>query len=163
MPAGFVKVENVPFYSQLAYQCGPACLAGVLNFYGENVTPDEIAKAIFRENIGGTVTLDMMLYARQKGFSATWYNGSANDIQQAVDKGVPLIVMVDLGIANISKNHYLVVVGYSMEGVIANSGKNREKHIRWDHFLSQWERAEHWTLRIIPKIQGQVRKDPRKE
>ena len=151
-PAGSGKVENVPFYSQLTYQCGPASLSGVLNFYGEEETPDKIARAIFRGNIRGTVTLDMVLYAREKGFSARWYSGSTHDIQCAVDGGVPLIVMVDLGFANLSKYHYMVVVGYEPEGVIVNSGKEREKLIRWGRFLSPWKRTKCWTLRIEPKF-----------
>ena len=151
-PSGSGKVENVPFYPQLTYQCGPASLAGVLNFYGDAVTPDQIARAIFRDNIHGTVTLDMILYAREKSFSARWYSGSAYDIQCAVDGNVPLIVMVDLGFANLSKYHYMVVVGYEPEGVIVYSGKEREKLIRWDRFLSRWKRTKSWTLRIEPKL-----------
>ncbi len=151
-PAGSGKVENVPFYSQLTYQCGPASLAGVLNFYGYAVTPDQIARAIFRDDIHGTVTLDMVLYVREKGFSAKWYSGSTNDIQCAVDGDVPLIVMIDLGFANLSKYHYLVVIGYGQEGVIVNSGKEREKLMRWDRFLPRWQRTKCWTLRIEPEI-----------
>ncbi|UCF82128.1 MAG: C39 family peptidase [Desulfobacteraceae bacterium] len=149
--AGSGKVENVPFYSQLTYQCGPASLAGVLHFYGDAVTPDQIAGAIFRDNIHGTVTLDMVLYARKKGFSARWYSGSAYDIQCAVDGNVPLIVMVDLGFANLSKYHYMVVVGYEPKGIIVNSGKDREKLISWNRFLPRWKRTKSWTLRIQPK------------
>jgi ABC-type bacteriocin/lantibiotic exporter with double-glycine peptidase domain len=145
-------VENVPFYSQLSYQCGPASLAGVLNFYGEAETPDKIAKAIFRDNIRGTVTMDMVLYAREKGFSTRWYRGGTHDIQCSVDGGVPLIVMVDLGFANLSKYHYMVIVGYEPEGVVVNSGKEHEKLMRWDRFLSLWKRTKFWTLRIEPKF-----------
>ena len=151
-PAGSGKVENVPFYSQLTYQCGPASLAGVLNFYGYAVTPEQIARAIFRDEIHGTVTLDMVLYVREKGFSAMWYSGSANDIQRAVDGDVPLIVMIDLGFANLSKYHYLVVIGYGQEGVIVNSGKERERLMRWNRFLRRWQRTKCWTLRIEPEI-----------
>ena len=145
-------VEDVPFYSQSAYQCGPASLAGVLNFYGDSVTPDQIARAIFRDNIHGTVTLDMVLYARERGYSASWYSGSVNDIQRAVDGDVPLVVMIDLGFANLRKSHYLVVIGHDQEGVIVNSGKEREKLMRWDRFLPRWQRTKCWTLRIEPKI-----------
>ncbi|NIW44576.1 MAG: hypothetical protein GWN30_07355, partial [Gammaproteobacteria bacterium] len=63
----------VPFFPQLDYQCGPASLAGVLNYYGDHVGPDEIAEAIYRENIRGTVSLDMVLYVRKRGFASTWY------------------------------------------------------------------------------------------
>jgi predicted double-glycine peptidase len=159
---GSGKVENIPFYPQLAFQCGPASLAGVLTFYGEDVTPDEVADAVFRKHIRGTVTLDMVLYARHKGFSAKWYSGSVDDIRRSVNEGVPLIVMVDFGLANISNNHYIVVVGYNQDGVIVNSAKAREKLITWNHFLTRWDRTERWTLRIEPVIPVQSEKAPSK-
>jgi predicted double-glycine peptidase len=151
-PTGSGKVENVPFYSQLTYHCGPACLAGVLNFYGDAVTANQIAKAIFRDNIHGTVTLDMVFYVRERGFSARWYSGNTNDIQGAVDGDVPLIVMIDLGFANLRKYHYMVVIGYNQEGIIVNSGKVAGKFMRWDRFLPLWQRAKCWTLRVEPEI-----------
>jgi len=73
------------------------------------------------------------------------------DIRRSVNEGVPLIVMVDLGLARVSRNHYMVVVGYSPEGIIANSGKVREKSISWSRFLTQWNRAGRWTLRVERK------------
>ena len=145
---GSGRVNKVPFYPQVSFQCGPASLAGVLNFFGEGVTPDEIAEAIFRRDIRGTVTLDMVLYARRRGFFAEWYNGSVDDIRRSVDGSVPLIVMVDLGFAGVPKNHFMVVVGYTPEGVIANSGKTREKLISWKAFLARWNRTKRWALRI---------------
>ena len=145
---GSGKVNEVPFYPQVSFQCGPASLAGVLNFFGESVTPDEIAEAIFRRDIRGTVTLDMVLYARKRGFFAEWYNGSVDDIRRSVDERVPLIVMVDFGFAGVRKNHFMVVVGYTPEGVIANSGKTREKLIPWKDFLVYWNRTNRWALRI---------------
>ena len=159
---GSGKVEGVPCYPVLAYQCGPASLAGVLNFYGEGVTPDEIAEAIFRKHIRGTVTLDMVLYARNKGFSAKWYSGSVDDIRRSVDQGVPLIVMVDFGFANVINNHYMVVVGYGPKGVIAHSAKMPEELTTWKHFLKRWDRTQRWTLRIEPEISPQSEKVPSK-
>jgi ABC-type bacteriocin/lantibiotic exporter with double-glycine peptidase domain len=148
---GSGKVDKVPFYPQVSFQCGPASLAGVLSFFGEGVTPEEIAEAIFRRDIRGVVTLDMLLYARKRGFFAEWYNGSLEDIRRSVDERVPLIVMVDFGFAGIRKNHFMVVVGYTPEGVIANSGKTREKLISWEYFRARWNRTKRWALRIEQK------------
>jgi hypothetical protein len=150
-PAGAARVADVPFFPQLDYQCGPASLAGVLNYYGKRISPEEIAQAIFRENIRGTVTLDMLLYAREQGFAARWSSATVGDIVQAVDERVPLIVMVDYGFSVISRNHYMVVVGYDPKGILANSGPSRETHISWNDFLPTWERAKCWALRIEPK------------
>jgi ABC-type bacteriocin/lantibiotic exporter with double-glycine peptidase domain len=150
-PAGAARLADVPFFPQLDYQCGPASLAGVLNYYGKRITPDEIARAIFREKIRGTVTLDMVLYAREQGLSARWSSATVGDIVQAVDERIPLIVMVDYGFSVVSQNHYMVVVGYDPKGIVANSGTTRETHIPWKDFLPTWERAKRWTLRIEPK------------
>ena len=150
-PVGAARLANVPFFPQLDYQCGPASLAGVLNYYGKRITPEQVAQAIFRENIRGTVTLDMALYARDQGLSARWFNGSAAEIVEAIDSGSPLIVMVDYGFSVVSQNHYMVVVGYDQKGIVANSGTSRETHVSWSDFLPTWERAKRWTLRIEPK------------
>ena len=150
-PVGAARLANVPFFPQLDYQCGPASLAGVLNYYGKRITPEEVAQAIFRENIRGTVTLDMVLYAREQGFSARWFNGSVGEIVETINAGSPLVVMVDYGFSVVSRNHYMVVVGYDSEGIVANSGTSRETHISWSDFLPTWEKANRWTLRIEPK------------
>jgi len=150
-PAASARLANVPFFPQLDYQCGPASLAGVLNYYGKIVDPQKIARAIFRENIRGTVTLDMVLYARDQGLSARWFSGSVGELVEAINSGNPVIVMVDYGFSVVSHNHYMVVVGYGPTGIVANSGTSRETHISWSDFLPTWERAQRWTLRVEPK------------
>ena len=153
-PPGTARLDHVPFFPQVDYECGPASLAGVLNYYGKKVTPEQVAAAIFRPKIRGTVTLDMVLYAREQGLSANWYSGSVGDLVRAMNEGVPLIVMVDFGFAAISKNHYMVVVGYGPDGIVANSGTSRETLILWKDFLPTWERAKCWTLRIEAREPG---------
>jgi ABC-type bacteriocin/lantibiotic exporter with double-glycine peptidase domain len=150
-PSQAVLLKDVPFFPQLDYQCGPASLAGVLNYYGDTVTPGEIAEAIYRQKIRGTVSLDMVLYARQRGFASKWYEGSAADVIGAVDSGSPLVVMIDLGFSLARAYHYMVITGYSSQGVIANTGTTPQKLISWERFMSQWEKTHNWTLLITPK------------
>ncbi len=150
-PAGSGMVPSVPFYPQLDFQCGPASLAGVLNYHGAAVSPDEIARAIYRKGVRGTLSLDMVLYARDQGFSAEFYRGSFEDIVASVDACVPLVVMVDLGLGPVSASHYMVVVGYTREGVVVNSGEDQKKLMAWKSFLRGWARASRWTLRVAPR------------
>jgi ABC-type bacteriocin/lantibiotic exporter with double-glycine peptidase domain len=150
-PSQTVIIEEVPFFPQLDYQCGPASLAGVLSYYGDHVGPDEIAEAIYRENIRGTVSLDMVLYVRNRGFASKWYKGSTDDIIRAVDRGNPVIVMIDLGFSLARAYHYMVITGYSFKGVIANTGTSPQKLISWEKFMSQWDKTHNWTLLITPK------------
>jgi ABC-type bacteriocin/lantibiotic exporter with double-glycine peptidase domain len=144
-------IENVPFFPQSDFQCGPSSLAGVLNYYGENISPSQIAQKIFMEKVRGTLSIDMALYAREIGFLAEWYSGDLKDLRTNIDNNRPLIAMVDLGLGPVQKPHYLVVVGYEPKGVIVNSGTHQHKLVTWNRFQNQWNRTHLWTLRIHPE------------
>ncbi len=141
-------IENVPFYPQETYQCGPASLAGVLNYWGINITPDDIAKEIFSESAKGTLNIDMILYAQSKGLDAAQYKGNMNDLKKNIDSGYPVIVLVDYGLSLYQANHFMVVVGYNEYGVTVNSGKDKGKFISTEDFLKAWEKTNYWTLLI---------------
>ncbi len=144
----FQIIENVPFYPQEKYQCGPASLAGVLKYWGIKVSPDEIAAEIFSRGAGGTLNIDLVLYAKRKGLKADQYAGHLDDLKKNVRDGFPLIVLVDEGFWNYQQNHFMVVIGYDHEGVIVNSGIEAHKGIPWKRFLKTWGKAQFWTLKI---------------
>lgn len=144
-------IENVPFFPQSDFQCGPSSLAGVLNYYGKNLSPSQVAEKIFREKLRGTLSIDMALYARELGFFAEWYSGDMKDLRKNIDSNRPLIAMVDLGLGPVQKPHYLVVVGYEPKGVIVNSGAHQHKRVPWNRFQNQWNRSNFWTLQIHPE------------
>jgi ABC-type bacteriocin/lantibiotic exporter with double-glycine peptidase domain len=143
-------IENVPFFPQEAFQCGPTSLAGVLNYLGVNVSPEEIAMEIYSPSAGGTLNLDLILYAERKGLKTIQYKGSLDDIKKKIDAGYPVIVLVDLGLWVYQQNHFMVIVGYFENGIIANSGKDRFKSIALNHFIKIWEKTNFWTLLITP-------------
>ncbi|OGW38703.1 MAG: hypothetical protein A2Y97_11115 [Nitrospirae bacterium RBG_13_39_12] len=144
-------IEKVPFYPQESYQCGPASLASVLNYWGINVTPDDISKSIFSETARGTLNIDMVLYAQSKGLNAKQYKGSMEDIRKNIDYGYPVIVLVDYGFSLYHVNHFMVIVGYSESGVIANSGKDEGKFIYEEDFITVWDKTNFWMLLIKNK------------
>lgn len=143
-----IILNNVPFYPHEDYQCGPASLAGVLNYWGVNVTPDDIAKEIYSESLRGTLTVEMILYVQKKGLQSNKYKGGMEDLKRNIDSGYPLIVLVDYGFSLYQANHFMVVIGYSSNGVIVNSGKNEGKFISEEEFIKAWERTKYWTLLI---------------
>jgi ABC-type bacteriocin/lantibiotic exporter with double-glycine peptidase domain len=143
-------IRNVPFYPQEKYQCGPASLAGVLNFWGVPVLPEEIAAEIYSRPARGTFTLDMILYPEKRGLKGTQYEGSFEDVKNKIDVGYPLIVMVDDGFWFYQKNHFMVVLGYRENGVVVNSGKNQYRFIPLSDFLKSWGRTRYWTFLITP-------------
>lgn len=144
-------IENVPFYPQEMYQCGPASLAGVLNYWGIDVSPEEIAAEIYSQSARGTLNIDMVLYVEKKGFKANQYEGSFEDIKRNIDLSYPLVVMVDYGFWIYQQNHFMVVFGYHENGIMVHSGKDRHKFIPLNDFLKSWKRTKSWTLLITPK------------
>ena len=141
-------IENIPFYPQTSYQCGPASLAGVLNYWGVKVTTDKIAGEIYSSSARGTLDIDMVLYAQRKGLLSTQYEGNIEDVRKHIDSRHPLIVLVGYGFSLIQKNHFMVIIGYNDHGVIVNSGKDNNKFIPEKDFQKSWERTKFWTLLI---------------
>ncbi len=144
-------IKNVPFYPQQKYQCGPASLAGVLNYWGVDISPEEIAEDIYSRSAGGTLDADMILYAERKNLRVRSYRGDLENIRVNIDSGNPLIVLVDYGFWIYQESHFMVVVGYNEDGIIANSGKHRSTFISRKAFLKSWERTKFWTLLVTPK------------
>jgi ABC-type bacteriocin/lantibiotic exporter with double-glycine peptidase domain len=143
-------IENVPFFAQEAYQCGPASLAGVLNYWGVAVSPDEIAREIYSESARGTLDVDMIFYTQRKGLGAAHYQGSLEDAKKNINMGRPLIILVDEGFWVYQQNHFMVVIGYNEEAIIANSGKDQLKVISQRELARTWKRTGFWTLLITP-------------
>ena len=144
-------IRNVPFHPQEDFQCGPASLAAVLNYWGVFVSPERVAKDIYSSSAKGTLDIDMLLYAQSRGLAASQYRGRLDDLREKIDSGRPLIVLVDYGFSIIQANHFMVIVGYNARGVIANSGREEMKFIPVEDFLKSWERTKFWTLLIAGK------------
>ncbi|WP_174409233.1 C39 family peptidase [Desulfovibrio psychrotolerans] len=150
-PSDTQTIADVPFHAQEDYQCGPASLAGVLNFLGDPATPDQIALAVYRPELRGSVSLDLALYPRNRGYSSRFWRGTVEDIIRNVDAGRPLVLMLDLGVGPVSTYHYLVAVGYAPQGLIANTGRRKHALLPWADVLRTWERADNWTLLVESK------------
>ncbi|BCB96718.1 peptidase C39 [Dissulfurispira thermophila] len=143
-----ILINAVPFYPQEDYQCGPASLAGVLNYWGISVAPDDVARDIYSASARGTLNIDMVLYASKIGLYALQYIGNWDDLKKNINNGYPMIVLVDYGFSVYQANHFMVVVGYNDKGVIVNSGKTEHMFIDKEKFLKIWKRTNYWTLLI---------------
>lgn len=123
----------------------------MLNFWKANDTPAQIAKHIFSPSAKGTLTIDMILYAQEKGLDAVQYAGDLKDLKAKISRGYPMIVLVDNGLWVYRADHFMVVLGYNDDGVIVNSGKAEKILIKNNEFLNSWEKTNYWTLWIKPK------------
>jgi ABC-type bacteriocin/lantibiotic exporter with double-glycine peptidase domain len=141
-------IKNVPFVKQKDKFCGPAAMASVLNFYGQDVSQDQIAKKVYSPDLKGALISDMENFAREMGYNASTVNGNENTLISLVDEGIPSIILVDLGIWVVSVPHYYVVYGYdkSNETFIINTGFTSNKEINFKDLDKEWEKMNRLML-----------------
>ncbi len=142
----------VPFNPQEDYYCGPSSLASVMQFYGRNISQHEIAKEVFKRDLGGSIALDLMLFARKMGFRGEIIEGDMEIIKSKIESGQPLIVLLDIGWFFYSRPHFAVVVGYDSEKnmIIVNSGRNREQEYEREEFIRIWKKMGNLILLVAP-------------
>lgn len=152
-PAAYFYIKDVPFFPQERYHCGPSSLASIMNFYGASVSEEDIAKEIYNPALNGALSMDMLIYARKKGFDAAYYKGSMADLKRQISAGRPVIVFLDFGYDFYPVRHYMPAIGYNDEAgyLIANSGKEKDKNFSYKEIEAAWERTGFGTILILPK------------
>jgi ABC-type bacteriocin/lantibiotic exporter with double-glycine peptidase domain len=145
-------IAGVPFLPQEDDTCGPSSLAMVLGFLGRNVDTAEIVRETRTEGLKGTLITDLTSAARRRGFSAEVADLDLPRLRERISAGVPVILLVDLGIWSWSRPHYLVAYGWTPEGVVAHSGREQAKVIPFSTLDAQW--AKMGRLAIIVRREG---------
>lgn len=152
-PPGGLYIESVPFFPQDEYMCGPAALASVMGHYGARSGMDEVAREVYSERLRGTLPVDLLIYAREKGFDAKYFKGSMADIRESVGRGEPLVLFLNLGYGFYPVGHYIVVVGVdeASSTVFAHSGTEKEKAYTFRELDRAWSKTGYSTLLVRPK------------
>ena len=150
-PASSV-IAGVPFLPQEDDTCGPSSLAMVLGFLGQDVSTAEIVRETRTAGLKGTLITDLTGAARRRGFAAEVVDLDLPRLRERISAGVPVILLVDLGVWSWSRPHYLVAYGWTPEGVVAHSGRERAKVIPFSTLDAQWEKMG--RLAIIVRREG---------
>jgi len=144
-------IAGVPFRPQEDDTCGPSSLAMVLGFLGQDVDTSEIVRETRTEGLKGTLITDLTGAARRRGFAAEIADLDLPRLRERISAGVPVILLVDLGIWSWSRPHYLVAYGWTTEGVVAHSGQERGKVIPFSTLDAQWAKMGRLTIIVSPK------------
>lgn len=147
-------INDVPFFAQDELMCGPAALASVLNYYGREKGLEEVSLAVYHPGLKGSLSMDLLIYAKEQGFEALFYRGGLEDLKERLRQKTPVIVFINLGYEFYPVGHYMVVLGYNdeMEVVVAHSGTSRARVISYRAFLDDWEKTGFSTLVVRPKV-----------
>lgn len=144
-------VADVPLILQEDFYCGPASIAMVMQWAGNNVSQAEIARQSFTPGARGTYISDMLGAARRQGQIAVTVTGWT-ELLAEVSAGNPVIVFQNLGLSWAPQWHYGVVVGYDLDRdeIYLNSGQLDRLTMSLALFNRTWQRGAYWALAVMP-------------
>lgn len=145
-----ISVEGVPFIKQKDNFCGPAAMAALLQYYGQDISQEEVAEKVYTPKLEGALISDMENYAREQGYAVEVSEGNIDSITSLIDEGTPVITLVDRGIWKVSVPHYYVVYGYNTgnETFLLHTGDECCKEMEYDKLDGEWERMNRLMLVI---------------
>lgn len=153
-------VEDVPFFPQEKFYCGPAATAMALAWTGLPVTQDDLAAQVYTPGRKGTLQPDVIAALRRNGRLAVPVESLA-DLLAELAGGMPVLVFQNLGLSWVPQWHFAVAVGYDLEtgDLILNSGTI--EHYRQDlgTFERTWQRGGYWALVVSKPGQLPTRAD----
>lgn len=146
------EIEQVPFFPQEDYYCGPTTLAEVLNYYGSPVTPEALAPGMFTPDLEGSLQIEMVSSARQHALLAYTEQGTLLQLFSLVSDDIPVIVLQNLGTGWFPYWHYALVTGYDLDQdqVILHSGVTERRISSIALFENSWRKGDYWLLAAVP-------------
>jgi ABC-type bacteriocin/lantibiotic exporter with double-glycine peptidase domain len=131
-------IPGVPFLPQEEDSCGPSSLAMLLRFYGGEARTGEIVRETGTPGLRGPLITDLAAAARRRGFEAEVVDLDLEGLRERISEGIPVILLVDLGVWVVSRPHYLLAFGVTPDGVVAHSGRDEGKVIPFSTLDAQW-------------------------
>jgi ABC-type bacteriocin/lantibiotic exporter with double-glycine peptidase domain len=149
-------IAGVPLAESRRDECGPSALAAVLQYHGERVSAADIGREIDLPGYHGALNLDLLLWARTRGYPAWAGEGSVGSLQQALARGLPVICMVRRRGRAVDRNHFVVVRGYDNERQewFVDEGKGGEETVGAGDFARDWAECGRWMLVVEGRREG---------
>jgi tetratricopeptide (TPR) repeat protein len=147
-----VLLEQVPFYAQDDFLCGPATLAMVAQAAGSTATPEALTPQVYLPGRQGALQQEMLAATRRQGLVAYPLAPRLDALLAEVASGQPVLVLLNLSLPIRPMWHYAVVMGYDREQgeILMHSGTTPRMPVALSTFERMWARAEHWAFRVTP-------------
>jgi tetratricopeptide (TPR) repeat protein len=118
-----------------------------MNYWGKPASVEELSFYGRESNLNGMLSTQVPILARQKGFRATFVEGSVGKLKNAIDRGVPPIIGVESGGGNY---HCFVVIGYSdpEQVIVCEEYRDSKRLISYSEIEALWQPAGHLMLEL---------------
>lgn len=143
-----VVIGSLPFFSQSAYQCGPAALATMLVYSQVAVSPDDLVPLVYVPARKGSFQFEMVAAARSYGRLAYQLAPTLNAVFDEVRADHPVLILQNLGLSWYPRWHFAVVKGFDLarQKIILNSGTFEDYEMSLTTFELTWARAQYWAM-----------------
>lgn len=150
-----VELQQVPFFPQKAYQCGPAALATMLNQRELRTTPEQLEPQVYLPERKGSLQLELVAAARSHGLLVYPLRPRLEDLLSELAAGNPVLLLQNLGNDWWPIWHFAVAVGYDREAntLLLRSGTEKRQSLNLRYFESTWARGERWAVLTLPPQQ----------
>ena len=146
-------LDHVPVRAFDDDQCGPGSLSVVLSALGDTVSEEELAASLPRAAGGGVLSVDLLLAARQRGFSASLATGDDGAVRRQIQEGRPVILLLRmLNAPGRGRDiyHYVVVDGHDPRRRLFRFqfGDGKARWAGMDQLEGAWSGASHAMLAV---------------
>lgn len=156
------ELQQVPFFPQEDYECGPAALAMAASAAGVPVAPEQLVAQVYVPGRKGSLQPEMLAAGRRQGLLAYPLAPRLEAVLREVAAGRPVIVFQNLSLPIAPVWHYAVVVGYDRDAgfLHLHSGRSERMEISLSAFERTWGRGGYWATVLLPPGQLPVTAEP---
>lgn len=147
-----IELTATPYFPQTQNQCGPASLATILNASGLTTDPATLAAEVYLPDRKGALQVEMIAAVRRHGRIPYEIDKDLQSIIDQLEHGMPVLVLLDLGVSALPVYHYAVLIGYEpdSDSFIMRSGEDYRLLMSRLRFLSAWSKTGSWALTVPP-------------